>query len=273
MVNWSIAQQPGAFERSFQSGLQMGEFVRQRREQTQERNALADYARNPGEQSLNALANFRPDIVIQERERVQVAQAQQQQRATAGINEFRPVLQQAMQSPEAWAMARTALGQAGHDISDVPEMYDPQWAQGQLMILNAAEDGSLPTIARELQVAGIDIETPEGQQVLRQVIEGRYATEYTDQEGNVRRQSLFNLPPVGQQAQNIPPPPAGFVMDEPQQMSAPTRQNTPAPTLGANGLPSELTAQQYEALVNESSGNRAAVNDYLSRMGIQVRGN
>jgi hypothetical protein len=52
---------------------------------------------------------------------------------------------------------------------------------------------------------------------------------------------------------------------------APTRQNTPAPTLGANGLPSEVTRQQYQALVNESDGNTAAVNDYLARMGIQVR--
>lgn len=50
----------------------------------------------------------------------------------------------------------------------------------------------------------------------------------------------------------------------------PTRQNTPAPALGANGLPSELTRQQYQALLNDSGGNAAGLNDYLARMGIRV---
>ena len=195
-INWSLGQ-GNSFQNALAQGFQIGSQIKQQREQTAQRNALAEYARNPSEGGLNALADFAPEFVLQERARMQQGQAQAQQRGYEGIAQFRPVLEQVQANPALWGQARQTAIQSGIDASRIPEQYDPAWVQGQLLFAQSAEDGSLPTIARELQVAGIDVATLEGQQVLRQVIEGRYATEYTDDQGNVRRQSLFNLPPVG----------------------------------------------------------------------------
>jgi len=70
---------------------------------------------------------------------------------------------------------------------------------------------------------------------------------------------------------HMPRRPALGTTERDPNAAPPSMQNTPAPQLGANGLPTELTRQQYQALVNESDGNAAAVDDYLARMGIQVR--
>ena len=224
-VNWDQLNQPGAFERAFDSGFQLAEYGRQRREQTDQRNALSAYAIDPSEGNFNALAQHLPQVAMQQRASRDAAAQREQQAGYEGIQQFRPVLEQAMQSPQAWQQARTALAQSGHDISDVPEQFDPNWAQGQLMILNAADDGSLPGIVQEFQAAGIDVDTPTGKQALRDALEGKYGSEYTDQEGNVRRRRLFNLPPVdgGQQTQapQMAGVPSGSPLSQPAPVQAP----------------------------------------------------
>jgi len=112
-------------------------------------------------------------------------------------------------NPALWGQARAAAIQGGVDARYIPEAYDPNWVQGQLIFSQAEEDGSLPSIVQELQLSGIDVATPEGQQVLRNVIEGRYSTEYTDDQDNIRRRSPFSLPAVGGQ-------PAAPAMPAPQ---------------------------------------------------------
>jgi hypothetical protein len=230
-VNWDQLNQPGAFERAFDSGFQLAEYGRQRREQTDQRNALSAYAIDPSEGNFNALAQHLPQVAMQQRASREAAAQRQQQAGYEGIQQFRPVLEQAMQSPQAWQQARTALAQSGHDISDVPEQFDPNWAQGQLMILNAADDGSLPGIVQEFQAAGIDVDTPTGKQALRDALEGKYGSEYTDQEGNVRRRRLFNLPPVdgGQQTQapQMAGVPSGSPLSQPAPQQAQPQQQPP----------------------------------------------
>ena len=54
-VNWDQLNQPGAFERAFDSGFQLAEYGRQRREQTDQRNALSAYATDPSAGNFNAL--------------------------------------------------------------------------------------------------------------------------------------------------------------------------------------------------------------------------
>jgi hypothetical protein len=49
----------------------------------------------------------------------------------------------------------------------------------------------------------------------------------------------------------------------------PTVQNTPAPELGANGMPAALTRQQYNAVV--AAKGRAATDDWARRNNITVR--
>lgn len=291
-INWGLAQQPNAFERAFSQSQQSTMQQRAIQREEEARNALASYAMKPNEAGFNALAMAAPEMAMQ----VQRQRQQAQQQATADRREQLPVIGRLLSqaTPENWAQTIATAQQYGFDVSDVPQQFDPAWRENTVALVNAMQDPEtqqrLPSIVQELNAAGIDHETPEGQRVLRQVIEGRYATEYTDPQGNVRRQRLFDLPDGGQQAQPVSRavggqtyyqnPQTGQWFDNAaeamgggQQMNAPTRANTPAPALGPNGLPSVLTRQQYEALVNDSGGNRAAVNDYLTRMGIQVRDN
>ena len=66
-VNWDQLNQPGAFERAFDSGFQLAEYGRQRREQTDQRNALSAYAIDPSEGNFNALAQHLPQVAMQQR--------------------------------------------------------------------------------------------------------------------------------------------------------------------------------------------------------------
>ena len=226
-IDWNLARGPSGFENALAQGLQFGSQLAERRQQEEQRNALSAYAIDPNEGNFNALAQHMPEYAIQVRGQRDQARQREQQAGYEGIQQFRPVLEQAMQSPQAWQQARTALAQSGHDISDVPEQFDPNWAQGQLMILNAADDGSLPGIVQEFQAAGIDVDTPTGQQALRDALEGKYGSEYTDPQGNVRRRRLFNLPPVGGQQTAQAPQMAGVPSGSPLSQPAPVQAPQP----------------------------------------------
>ncbi len=76
-INWGIAQQPNAFDRNFQRGFQLGEYQRQRREETERQNALASYAMKPNEAGFNALAMAAPEYAMQVSQQRQQAAREQ----------------------------------------------------------------------------------------------------------------------------------------------------------------------------------------------------
>jgi len=276
-INWGLGQ-GGGFQNALAQGYQLGSHIKQRREEGEQRNALAQYATNPTPEGLGALAQYAPEFVIRERERMQQQEQAAQQSGAEGVSQFRPVLEQVQQNPAMWPQARAAAIAGGIDASRIPEAYDPNWVSGQLLFVRAAEDGSLPSIARELQVAGIDVETPQGQQVLRNVIEGHYATEYVDPEGNTRRRSPFSLPSVQQAPAG--PPAVGAIEDgyrfrggnpaDPAswEQVQPTMQNTPAPQMSAGGQPTSVTAQQYQVIVDRMG--QAEAQAWAQRNNIQI---
>ncbi len=134
-IQWGLAQGPNAFEANFQRGLQIGDYQRQRREETEQRNALAAYVTNPNEQSLNALAPFNPQFVMQERARMQqAAQEQATRKVTVGAaqGDADAILQLWGLDPqmalrldtrerEQAAQGLTYLSQAGLAIDGLPE--------------------------------------------------------------------------------------------------------------------------------------------------------
>lgn len=77
---WSLLQMngpQGGFQNALAQGWQMGSAVREQREQEAQRNALAEYATNPTQEGLAAIAPYNPQFAIQERQRYeQEAQAQ-----------------------------------------------------------------------------------------------------------------------------------------------------------------------------------------------------
>jgi hypothetical protein len=75
---------------------------------------------------------------------------------------------------------------------------------GQVVYAGAGKAPDLPGIGDELVAAGYTPGTPEFKDAMVQVMNGKYATEYTDAQGNVRRRSAVQL-----QAPNTAPSATG----------------------------------------------------------------
>ncbi len=206
-INWGLATGPNSFDNALAKGFEIGSVMRQRQEETDRKNALAAYAKNPNEQTFGGLADAAPEYAMRARSDMEAQQARQQQQQQQQMATVRQLLAKAGSSPEGWAQAMGAAQSLGIDTSAIPQQYDPQWAQQQLFIMDALErdQDKLPGIAQELQAAGYQPGTPEFAAAMRQVINSKYASEYADPQGNIRRRSVLDLPPAqGAPAQTDP---------------------------------------------------------------------
>lgn len=100
-----------------------------------------------------------------------------------------------------YQQARQAAQQIGIDVSRAPANYDPAWVQRQRMVLSAFEkDGGqqISGLARELTDAGYTPGSPEFLQAMQVALQGKYAPQYTDAQGNLRQARLPGLPQPGQ---------------------------------------------------------------------------
>lgn len=202
-TNWGLLQIPdigGAFRQGQEA-----------RRQSDARNALAAYATNPNEQSLNALAPIAPEFVIQQRQSLaktrqeQETLQQKQQQEQIGIIGR---LLSSVRDEQTYQQALAAARQGGIDVSNVPQTFDPNWVNQTKMLVDAySADGGqqLSGLARELLNAGYQQGTPEFQQAMMVALQGKYAPQYTDQQGNLRQARLPSLPQPGQPAQPAQP--------------------------------------------------------------------
>lgn len=167
----------------------------QERQQREQRNALADYAMNPSQQGLAALAPHNPEFVIAERGRMQQAEAAQQKQQREDLPIMGKLLGMAQDEP-TYQRALAVARQYGLDVSQAPPQFDPEWVGGMRSLVTALSDPeTMKGIAYELQMAGYEPGTPEFEEAARSVISNKYATEYVDAQGNVRRRSALNLAP------------------------------------------------------------------------------
>jgi hypothetical protein len=83
-INWGLAQGPNSFDNALARGFELGNVIRQRKDESDRKNALSAYAKNPGEETFGGLADAAPDIAIPERQRMQAAQ---QERLTAELTQ------------------------------------------------------------------------------------------------------------------------------------------------------------------------------------------
>jgi hypothetical protein len=187
----------GGFQNALSTGLQLGQMVRQQKQQ-------------------NALMQQRQQQIDLQGRQFEAAQ-QKQQGADMGV--FRQLLQKAAQSPEGWQQAVGAAQSMGLDVSKIPQQYDPQWAQQQLFIADALErdKDSLPGLAQEVMLAlppdQRDPNSPAFRQAFTAALENKYAAEYTDAQGNTRRRAIIGQPQQQQQQAASSPTPGGEVMN------------------------------------------------------------
>jgi len=181
----------GGFQNALAMGMQMGQVARQNQQQ-------------------NALMQQRQQQIDLQGRQFEIEQKQAQAKAGLdGLEKFRPLLQQAAQSPEQWAAARQAGTAAGYDMSRVPDQFDPNWAKGQLMILDAAKDPEkMDRIAKAMQAFGYtDANAPGYNEALQEFTRMTFARESTDAQG--RPILVFPEVAPAPSATTPPAPPSG----------------------------------------------------------------
>lgn len=113
-VNWALGVRQTnpleAFTQAFEQG-------RERKRQDETRNALMAYAQNPSEQGLNALAQYAPEVAIQERGRFQQQQVAAQEREQEGLQRRLQLVGRVASmadTPEKWDAGVDYLVQQGY---------------------------------------------------------------------------------------------------------------------------------------------------------------
>lgn len=215
-MNFGPGPQQG-FYNALAVGQQTGDNVmdafqqgRQMRQERDERNALAAYAKDPNEANLGGLADVRPDLAINLRsqQEAQAQAARKQQMEQMGT--FRQLLEQAGTNPQ---QAFGAAQQLGIDVSALPQPGTPEfepWRQQQLFIVDALEKegDNLPGLAQEVMLAlpedQRDPNSPVFRQAFTAALENKYAAEYTDASGATRRRAIIGQPQQQQAPQQAP---------------------------------------------------------------------
>lgn len=180
-INWGLGAGNNALA-MFQQGTQMGSAIADRRDRREQQNALLDIRREELEARKGEAATKQQDAV--------------REKATM----LARIFAKAEESPEGWNQALGAAKQMQLDTSLVPPQYDPAWARSQRLIAEAMVKGgqeAISGLAREFDDAGVDYTQGEGQAAFRRALEGKYGVQYTDDQGNTRKQRVFDMPEVG----------------------------------------------------------------------------
>lgn len=187
--NWGLLQGGGGFQNALAQGMQFGQMARQRGEEKEFKNALAQFdPTNP--ETLKPIMAARPEVGLQLQGQVQQQQQARQQKQQTDMGTFRRLLKHAAQSPEGWMQALSGAQQLGLDVSGVPQQYDPEWAQQQLFIMDALEtpEGkeALSTAGKQAVDMGFQPGTPEFQAKVTEIWQQNGAIPYTDASGATR---------------------------------------------------------------------------------------
>jgi hypothetical protein len=225
-IDWSMARQPNVLGMMLQ-GYEQGQELKK---QERSRAALGQIMGTPtmGEPSMgqsqpmaSSGAQFN-DLMPDDMRTAMAFQGQQQQQQAAQAKAQQDQLIQMGRllnnaTDEAtYQQSIAAARQIGIDTSRAPANFDPNWVGQQKTILSAFEkDGGqqISGLARELSDAGYKPGTPEFQQAMTTALQGKYAPQYTDQQGNLRQGTLPALPQM-QKPQIIPTRPAGMSDDD-----------------------------------------------------------
>lgn len=135
-VDWSIGQPRVDVGQQFQAGLEHGRVVQQ---QQQRQNALRTLAANPNDPGAqNALLAVDPATSLQLRDQHMQEQQFSHQQALAALQQHRDRInfagelmdQHPVKDQASYSAVLGAMRQAGYDISDIPQNYDPSYVAG-----------------------------------------------------------------------------------------------------------------------------------------------
>lgn len=136
------------------------------------------------DESRRTLARLDPNayLQIQQREQAQAQARQTQEQDQNGT--VRRLLRQAGSSEQGWQQAMSAAQQMGIDTSRFPQQFDPQWAEQQMLILDALSDPATATsVMRDVEALGLDPQSPEGMAAVQELTLYKYGKQTTDEHG------------------------------------------------------------------------------------------
>lgn len=120
-INWNLGLAPDVGG-MFMQGLERG---RAQKREADTRNAMAEYARNPNEQGLNALADYNPEFVVQQKQSMAQSQEKSQRDAVAQGMKMIGEAAQWADTPEKWDRAIDYLAQYQPDVAKYRGQFSP----------------------------------------------------------------------------------------------------------------------------------------------------
>lgn len=219
--NWGLMGGNNALA-MFQFGANLGQQARASQDERALKDAVGAYATNPNDpNALAGVMKVDPRLGMQFQQRQQQTQAAQQEAQRGRVKEIARLFDGV--TPENYPQRIAAAQSLGIDVAGVPQQFDPAWVAQNKAIFDAFanDDGQrLSGLARELVDAGYQPNTPEFNQAMRGVISNKYASEYVDDQGNMRRRSALDLSGPQQAAPQaaapriVPQKPAGMTDDQ-----------------------------------------------------------
>ncbi len=214
-INWGLANQNG-FQNALAMGVNVGNAMREQREEKEYRNALAQYdPSNP--ETLKPVAQVAPELGMQLRQQQAQQQAAADERAQGQIPMAIRLLESSTDEA-SYQRNRQVAQQYGFDLSRLPEQFgDGAWRDEQIATLKmfGSPEGqkALSGFGKQAQDLGFQPGTPEYEQAVRELIIADSAIPYTGGMGETRLyRPEINIPNAQQQQQRIIP-------DRPQGLS------------------------------------------------------
>jgi hypothetical protein len=227
-MNWGPGA-AGGFQNALSTGLQLGQMVRQQKQE----NALMQQRQQQIDAQINRSRQEAADRKLAQLPKV------------VGLLET-------VNDDAGYQRVRQIAGQEFQfDLSGVPETYDPNWMAQNLPVLKVlADPAKLDELDRDLERLGFPKGAPGRQEAARELILFGRGKAVTTADGR----AAVEMPTIALPGQ------AG--------QQQPTIQNTPAPALGPNGMPTVLTREQYQAV--EAARGTAATAEWAMRNNIKV---
>jgi len=212
--NWGLANR-GNFQNALAQGFEVGSQMRQRREQTEQRNALAAYVLDPNEANTAAVAPHAPELVLRQRQQAADAEAQALRDRRADLPLATRLLEGATDEA-SYQHNKQVATQYGIDVSTFPPNFDPAWREQNLTTMRA-------------------LATPQGQEALSTA--GKIASDEGFQPGtpefNARVTEIF----TAQQMKTVPYQAGGGVASVNPQTGEVRPLVIPNPGNAATGAP------------------------------------
>lgn len=157
-VDWRLGLAPDVTGNAFNAFMQ----GQQAQEADKSKNALAAYVTNPSAETLNANAQYNPQFVMQERARMQQAQAEQAKQAREQLLQVSQLFD-GVTDEASYQQRMSAAKRMGLDVAEAPPKYDPKWVEetGGIFKFFAEKPEALSALGKQAADEGFRPGTPD----------------------------------------------------------------------------------------------------------------